>query len=405
MDLIIALLRSLDRGIWCLLPVVLILAQSPGASAVDGPASVPVSVLATPEGGIQPQAVSDARGVIHLVSFQGPPAGGDLVYVRMEPGQAGFSPAVRVNSRPQTAVALGTIRGAQIALGREGRVHVAWNGTPKALPANPIQGAPMLYARLDPGREAFTPQQNVMQRTFGLDGGGSVAADGVGNVYVAWHGRTDEDPAGESGRRVWVARSRDDGATFAPEEPASAHPTGACACCGMKAWADPSGREPVALLFRAATGGTERGMILLDSRDRGDTFGSTLLQPWRLSACPMSSAALAAGPSGVFAAWETNGQVYFARVARADGTAVHPTSPPGEGRTRKHPALAVNARGETLLAWSEGTAWQRGGALAWRLFDADGRPTEQAGRVDRGIPTWGLPAVVARPDGGFIVFH
>ena len=34
----------------------------------------------------------------------------------------------------------------------------------------------------------FEPQRNLMQETFALDGGGSVAADAEGNVYVAWHG-------------------------------------------------------------------------------------------------------------------------------------------------------------------------------------------------------------------------
>jgi hypothetical protein len=300
-------------------------------------------------------------------------------------------------------VALGTIRGAQLALGRDGRVHVAWNGTAKALPANPFQGSPMLYARLDPGRTAFEPQRNLMQRTFGLDGGGTVAADGAGNVYVAWHGRTDDDPASESGRRVWIARSRDDGATFAPEDPASDRATGACGCCGMKALAGPAGH--VELLFRAATGGTERGMVLLVSRDRGASFGSTLLHPWHLNACPMSSAAFAPSPSGVVAAWETNGQVFFARIDPSTGAASPPIAPPGDPRNRKHPALAVNARGETLLAWAEGTAWQRGGDLAWRVFDPSGRPTEKSGRVAKGIPTWSLPAAVARPDGELIVVH
>jgi hypothetical protein len=378
-----------------------------------------VMVRGTPGGGIQPQAAIDAAGVIHLVAFQGPAGGGDLSYVRIEPGQGQsqeqerIAGPIRVNSQPQTAVAMGTIRGAQLALGRQGRVHVVWNGTPKAEPANPFQGAPMLYARLNPGETAFEPQRNLMQRTFGLDGGGCVAADGAGNVAVAWHGRTDEDPAGESGRRVWIARSHDDGATFAKEEPASAHPTGACACCGMRAWTDPAGQGPLALLFRAATGGDQRGMVLLSSRDHGASFRSSVLQPWRLNACPMSSAAFAfsssagAGSRGPIAAWETNGQVYFARIDLESGTASPPAAPPGNPGNRKHPALAVNARGEVLLAWAEGTAWQRGGALAWQVFDASGRPGTGAGagRLERGIPTWSLPTAVARPDGGFTIFH
>jgi hypothetical protein len=40
-----------------------------------------------------------------------------------------FSSALKVNSHPGSAIAAGNIRGAHIALGRNGRVHVAWNGT------------------------------------------------------------------------------------------------------------------------------------------------------------------------------------------------------------------------------------------------------------------------------------
>jgi hypothetical protein len=370
-----------------------------GANSTTGS----VTVLATPGGGIQPQAVIDAAGAIHLVSFQGPPAGGDLVYVRIEPGQTIGSAPIRINSQPQSAVAMGTIRGGQIALGREGRVHVAWNGTQKAQPPNPFQGSPMLYSRSNPGRTAFEPQRNLMQRTYGLDGGGTVAADGAGSVYIAWHGRTDEDPASESGRRVWIARSRDEGATFAPEEPVSEHPTGACPCCGMRALADPSGR--VDLLFRAATGGTERGMVLLASLDRGVSFRAAELHPWQLKACPMSSSSLATSPSGLVAAWETNGQVFFARIHPDTGASSPAIAPPGDAHNRKHPALAVNARGEILLAWAEGTAWQRGGSLAWQRFDSSGRPIGETGRIDQGIPAWSLPTAVARPDGGFVVIH
>jgi hypothetical protein len=367
-----------------------------------------VTVIATPGGGIQPQAAIDAAGVIHLVAFQGTPAGGDVVYTRIDPGQAASpspSTPIRVNERPGSAIAMGTIRGAQMALGREGRVHVAWNGAAKALPANPIQGAPMLYARSNSGPmvTSFEPERNLMRRTFGLDGGGTVAANATGEVFVAWHGRSDDDPANEAGRRAWVARSGDDGATFAIEEPASTHPTGACACCGMKAWAGGPGQ--LALLFRAATAGTERDMVLLDSRDHGSTFRATRIHPWRVSTCPMSSAAMVSGPTGLVVAWETMGQVFCSRIDPEAGPSPSPISPPGDPRNRKHPALAVNGRGETLLAWSEGTAWQRGGALAWCVFDPSGRPTPASGRIDRGISVWSLPTAVARPEGGFVIIH
>ena len=80
-------------------------------------------------------------------------------------------------------------------------------------------------------------------------------------------------------------------------------------------------------------------------------------------------------------------------------------SPPGGGGGRKHPAVAGNAEGETILVWAEGTGWKRGGDLAWQVFDRSGRPTDEKGRVEGGVPVWGLATVVARPDGGFTIIR
>jgi hypothetical protein len=119
----------------------------------------------------------------------------------------------------------------------------------------------------------------------------------------------------------------------------------------------------------------------------------------------MSSATFAESAGGVLGAWETERQVYFARIDSTRPGIALPVPAPGEGENRKHPSIAINRRGETILVWTEGTAWQRGGDLAWQLFDRSGRPNGEKGRVEGGIPTWGLAAVVARPDGGFTIIH
>src|SRR4051812_22902328 len=118
----------------------------------------------------------------------------------------------------------------------------------------------------------------------------------------------------------------------------------------------------------------------------------------------MSTMALVQGPKGVFAAWETNGQIYFAGSKPGTTAFTEPQAAPGDGQGRKHPSLAINARGEMLLAWTEGIGWQKGGALAWQVFDDNGKPTA-GGRDDAGIPVWGLPAAVADRDGRFIIIH
>jgi hypothetical protein len=356
-----------------------------------------VVLTRTPGHGIQPQAVVDGKGVLHLIYYKGDPAAGNLFYVRREPGQQHFSDPVQVNSQPGTAIAIGTIRGGQLAIGKGGRLHVAWNGSGKAQPPGPGKSSPMLYSRLDDRGTAFEPQRNLMRVSTVLDGGGSVAADLEGNVYVVWHGLPVDSERGEINRKVWVARSTDEGKTFAQEAPAWTQRTGACGCCGLRAFADHKGG--VYMLYRGATDeGTERAMYLLGSGDHGKSFHEALAHPWKIDGCPMSSEAFAEGPGGVLAAWETRGQVYFSRLGTPSGKAGPARAAPGEGNGRKHPALAVNRRGEMILAWTEGTGWERGGALAWQVYDARGEPTAERGRSAGAIPVWGLPAAVACPD-------
>ena len=57
-------------------------------AAADSPR---VKLLRTPQDGIQPQAVVDHRGVVHLIYYKGEGGGGDVFYVRQEPGQETFS--------------------------------------------------------------------------------------------------------------------------------------------------------------------------------------------------------------------------------------------------------------------------------------------------------------------------
>lgn len=90
-----------------------------------------VRLLRVPEGGLQPQVVTDDRGDLHLIYYGGDAHHGNLFYVRSSDHGATFSPAIPVN-RPGSAIAAGTIRGAQLALGKAGRVHVAWNGSNEA---------------------------------------------------------------------------------------------------------------------------------------------------------------------------------------------------------------------------------------------------------------------------------
>ena len=353
-----------------------------------------ITIIKTPEGGVQPQAVMDEAGIIHVVYLYGDPATANIGYVRKEPGAENFSKPIRVNSEPASAIALGTVRGARLALGRTGEVHVVWNGSSKAAPKAPGNSAPMLYTRLRKDRESFEPQRNLMQCTSGLDGGGTVAADPSGTVYVLWHGQqvvNGKSNSGEGKRRVYLAQSKDSGVTFAPERPISPAASGACGCCGMAALA--TRRGELFVVYRTAREIVHRNMNLLVSNDRGVSFKVLDLQPWDIGACPMTTSSLTEARGRVLAGWETNKQVYFADVTGAGSSPVTLVAAPGSGKDRKHPAIATNAVGETLMAWTDGTGWKRGGTLNWAVFR---KGAVVSTRVDAGtVPAWGMPAAIA----------
>jgi hypothetical protein len=371
-------------------------AVAPAAAAKEGG----VRTRRVPDGGIHPQVATDARGRLHLAYFKGDPKEGDVYYVRSEDGGSTFTKAIRVNSQPGSVIIAGTVRGPHLAVGRDDRVHVAWMGSSKAEPRIAGRLAPMLYARMNDARDGFEPERNVIHRHPGLDGGGSIAADPEGNVYVAWHAPADRSKGhDEDGRYVWVARSKDDGKTFSPETQANSRPTGVCGCCGMRIFAADKGR--VFIAYRTATKVVNRDLHVLASNDYGRTFEVAAADPWEIGKCVMSTAAFAQAQGGnVLAAWETREQIRFARVG-GDVKARDVLSAPGRGENRKHPSIAVNARGEFLLAWTEGTGWAKGGSVAWQVFDEKGKPV--AGREGRasGLPAWGVPAAVAMPDGSF----
>ncbi|MGH9400813.1 MAG: sialidase family protein, partial [Terriglobia bacterium] len=386
-------------------PLLLIAVASTAAVIVyskttPAPALPQITLMQTPAGGIQPQTILDHRGVLHMIYFKGNASAGDIEYVRRDPGAASFSAPIRVNSQPGSAVAIGTVRGPQMALGRGGRVYVIWFGSSHSKPRGPEGKTPVLFSRLNDSGTAFAPQRNLMQYTKGVDGGLSVAADPRGDVYAVWHAMG--KVPGEAHRRVYLARSTDDGKTFTREVPVSPASLGACGCCGMRAFVDGGGTLYV--LYRAAAGNIHRDMTLLVSADHGRTFRAEDVSSWKLSACPMSTDDLSEGAGRVLAAWEKAGEVYFSEINPRTFklSSIYPA--PGSSADRKHPAVAANARGDVLLAWTEGTAWMKGGSVAWQLFDPAGRPVGQEGHAT-GVPVWGLPSVFTNRRGDFIIVY
>jgi hypothetical protein len=371
-----------------------ILAALALGSAAGASPSPEVIVLRTPDDGIQPVAEADTAGNVHLLYFRGEPAHGNLFYTVRRQGADQFEPAVRVNTQDDCAIAIGTIRGAQLAIGRDGYIHVAWMGSSNTRPEKEHHLTPMLYTRSIDGGKTFEPERNLITESYGLDGGGAIAADSTGRVDVFWHaGKPD---SGEVGRQIWVTRSSDDGKTFAKEVPAWDESTGVCGCCGMTAGAS-AGRSWV--MYRAATDKVNRDIYLLGSDGATLKFSGQKLDQWETDSCPMSAMSLGFSGNATAAAWETKeGDVAYTIA----GTDLHGRVPHDKVK-RKYPDVALAPDGHTLLAWIDGAGWNKGGQLSWQMFDSKANPIGQLKTIGDSA-VWTKPAAVYNGDAFLIIY-
>ena len=116
----------------------------------------------------------------------------------------------------------------------------------------------------------------------------------------------------------------------------------------------------------------------------------------------MSSESFAESPAGVLAAWETEKQVYFGRIDPATGT-IRRSPLPGLGQSQiSRRRRKCEGRNNFRLDRRHGL--EKGRPCAWQVYNKDGRPTQERGKVD-GVPVWSLVAAFARPDGGFTIVH
>lgn len=371
----------------------------------SGGVAAEVVVENLPEGGVQPQLAVGADGVVHLVylkpKVKDEPRNCDVRYTSRPVSGGDWQKPINVNSVPGSAIAAGTIRGAQMALGKGGSVQIIWNG----MPANPApkgkhggdQKAPLLYARLDPGAPSFTRQQDLLGDTTALDGGASIAASTTGAVYVVWHALP-KGKDGEAQRVVYARRSRDDGHTLSDATSLTGDHPGVCPCCSLRAYVGEDGS--LSVLYRAAVTPLDRGMTWLRLAPDGGPPQVQPVQGWQTAKCPMSSASMVRGSrlGDVRGAWETDDRVHTG-ILGSDPSTWLPAGP----KETAHPWMANNEQGETLIAMVQGGGWAKAGNLYWRTFDSQGKPADAA--TGAPLPMWSFPVAYAKQDGGFVILR
>lgn len=358
-----------------------------------------VEILKTPSDGIQPKVRVDQSGQVHLLYFKGRPEAGDLFYVKkLSAGQ--FTDPIKVNSIPGSAVSVGTIRGAQFAIGANNSIHVVWNGSMKTR-ADSNAAPAMYYTRMNENGKEFEPQQ-VISGKWPVDGGGAIASDKRGNVYVFWHSAAKGSE--EKNRNVFIRVSNDSGKIFGQERVVNPKGTGVCGCCAMQAETDNEGQLYV--VYRTARNDKNRDISLLVSKDSGKTFQDNIMDRWMVMVCPMSSMSFGEVERGMLVGWETENKVRVAPVVKGTVKSGEMISPAGNQKGNKHPVFAVSPKGNVLISWTEGTGWQKGGSIAWREYDASLRPVSEVGRLPAGVSVWSFVASYYDQDEGvFYILH
>ena len=157
---------------FCFLALALVLATGQ-AHAADR-----VRVIPTPEKGQVPDSEVDREGIIHIAYV----AGKDAWYVNSSDEGKTFSMPLRINSDIGTVHPPNMFRGPDLAIGRNGRVHVIWyvSAYQRKLPQDQWG---VFYSWLDAGKSEFVPNRNLNHKP---SDNYSLAADDKGNVAVVW---------------------------------------------------------------------------------------------------------------------------------------------------------------------------------------------------------------------------
>lgn len=334
-----------------------------------------VSIIRVPASGQALKAQMGVDGAIHLLldSPDGPR------YVKSQDDGRTFSEPIAVVDAASQKPGL-TFQAADLAIGKEGRVHVAMANNAWKLKLPEAEWG-LYYTSLAPGAKVFSPVRNLNRKP---SEGFSLAADERGAVT-----------AGFLSGKLFTMESRDNGETFTAS--AEFNPAwNPCDCCTTAAVYGSNGK--LALLYREETDNArDMFVVLSDQRSASEPLRTRVSgTPWKLNGCPMTYFTITRADTGYVAAWPTKGQVYFARLDKDGGVL-----PPGEIRT---PGTSGMRNGLLALSATDGAtliAWKNKDVLGWQLFDVKGEPTGEPSSTPS--PGSGAAGVMLR-DGRFLIF-
>jgi hypothetical protein len=357
-----------------------------------------VRFVRVPEGGTG-ASVATGNDALVVLFFKGTDLG-DLYLTRSQDEGLTFSPGVRISREPSAVRPVADLHVGAVALAADGTAHVSW-----------IEGGEtrtVLYARVLPDGTRSLPIELGTPR--GLCSNTAVAVNDRGDVFVVYAGiRTFDD--GNEAQCLWLRRSQD-GMTFGEPIPMDPKPLGVSEESALSAFVDRVNGTffvmyRTAFRIRPDAGTLSRGMRLISSEDRGETFDATWVDNWKQVRDPRSSAGLSQESGTTLATWDSGGQVFWSLVRRQLNRVNIPMDPRVEGEAvwRTNPSGAAGGR-EIFLTWLECPEKERNGPkkLVWGAWMREGRAPigRGVGPADAGST---VPVCFPRKSGGFIVLY
>ncbi|MEZ5351405.1 MAG: sialidase family protein [Bryobacteraceae bacterium] len=301
-------------------------------------------------------------------------------------GGDSFEDPVRVNDVENEVSSHGE-SSPQMVIRSRGEFYVAWQS--RRTPDKSV----LRFARSNGWGESFVPAIDVdpegpsSQSFFTMN----VAPNGA--IYVAWLDGRERGKGRPGTSAVYIARSTDKGATFAPPVRIALD---VCPCCRPNIAFSSKGKVYVA--WRGVLDGNVRDVFVASSSDQGATWSASARvaeDQWAINGCPHSGGAMATVGERLFISWYTvrdkqprlylawsdDGGATFSQRTDVSGESVLDPNHPVLANTGDRIALIFQARDAT-----QGDGWGPLDAY-YREFDAQGTlsPLAKLGHAEASV--------------------
>jgi hypothetical protein len=246
--------------------------------------------------------VASGKGGFYLVYVERR-AGVSNVMLRRSANGKSFSDPVRVNDREGDA-AVRNENPPKVTVSPEGHVYVCW-ANERAKWKGDVR-----FARSTDAGKTFSAAITLNSDAGGEPTGHafqSIAVGRGGRVYVAWIDERNKKAA-DRGAEIWMSDSTDGGRTFSRDRKILSD---VCECCRSNIQVDRAGRIFLSYRVVPASGPMYRDIILARSDDGGRSFATTVVSNdgWEINACPVAGPALAVDEAGrVTVIWFTGAE-------------------------------------------------------------------------------------------------